>query len=136
MPDPENTALLRCAVDLFRKFKQFPQALRFAMQLNDMKLIEDIFLSCKDLWVCVCVCVSVTNIPVLWNDWCWGAHMGFHAVLEAWNFICIMCPDSFFFLYPGLVLFEKLHYYCIVGSIKHIIFGWMLRYSFTACIVG
>ena len=49
VPDPENTALLRCAVDLFRKFKQYPQALRFAMQLNDMKLIEDIFVSCKDL---------------------------------------------------------------------------------------
>ncbi|KAL8579194.1 26S proteasome non-ATPase regulatory subunit 2 [Nucella lapillus] len=49
VPDPENTSLLRCAVDLYRKFKQFPQAMRFAMQLNDMNLIEEIFLSCKDL---------------------------------------------------------------------------------------
>jgi 26S proteasome regulatory subunit N1 len=49
VPDPENTALLRCAVALYRKFKQFPQAMRFAMQLNDQTLIQDIFLSCKDL---------------------------------------------------------------------------------------
>nr|KAG5694635.1 hypothetical protein BaRGS_014730 [Batillaria attramentaria] len=51
VPDPENTALQRCTVELYRKFNQYPQALRFAMQLNDMKLIEEIFLSCKDLTI-------------------------------------------------------------------------------------
>ncbi|PVD33955.1 hypothetical protein C0Q70_05217 [Pomacea canaliculata] len=48
VPDPENTSLLHCAVELYRKFNQYPQALRCALQLNDMKLIQDIFISCKD----------------------------------------------------------------------------------------
>lgn len=46
--DPENTTLLQTALSLFRKFKQYPQALRLAMQLNDHSLIEEIFLSCPD----------------------------------------------------------------------------------------
>ncbi|KAJ8299161.1 hypothetical protein KUTeg_023221 [Tegillarca granosa] len=49
VPDPENLTLLKTAVELYRKFNQYPQALRFAMQLNDMKLVEEIFLSCKEL---------------------------------------------------------------------------------------
>ncbi|CAG5116596.1 unnamed protein product [Candidula unifasciata] len=48
VPDPENTVLLKCAVNLYRKFKQYPQALRFAMALNDMPLIEEIFFECPD----------------------------------------------------------------------------------------
>ncbi|KAL4225519.1 26S proteasome non-ATPase regulatory subunit 2 [Mactra antiquata] len=48
VPDPENLTLLKTAVDLYRKFNQYPQALRFAMELNDQTLIEDIFYSCKD----------------------------------------------------------------------------------------
>ncbi|XP_067655757.1 26S proteasome non-ATPase regulatory subunit 2-like [Haliotis asinina] len=51
VPDPENMVLLKTAVDLYRKFKQFPQALRSAMQLNDLKLVEEIFMSCKDLTI-------------------------------------------------------------------------------------
>ncbi|KAK5639354.1 hypothetical protein RI129_011846 [Pyrocoelia pectoralis] len=46
--DPENTTLLQTALHLFRKFKQYPQSLRLAMQLNDHQLIEEIFTSCKD----------------------------------------------------------------------------------------
>ncbi|XP_054714152.1 26S proteasome non-ATPase regulatory subunit 2-like [Uloborus diversus] len=46
--EPENTNLLLCALQLFRKFKRYPEALRVAMQLNDISLIEEIFLSCKD----------------------------------------------------------------------------------------
>ncbi|XP_074660514.1 26S proteasome non-ATPase regulatory subunit 2-like [Tubulanus polymorphus] len=48
VPDPENTNLLKTALELFRKFEKHTQALRCAMQLNDMELIEDIFTSCKD----------------------------------------------------------------------------------------
>jgi 26S proteasome regulatory subunit N1 len=40
---------MKTAVELYRKFKQFPQAIRFAMQFNDMKLVEEIFVSCKDM---------------------------------------------------------------------------------------
>ncbi|XP_017771918.1 PREDICTED: 26S proteasome non-ATPase regulatory subunit 2 [Nicrophorus vespilloides] len=46
--DPENTTLLKTALMLFRKFEQYPQALRLAMQLNDHQLIEEIFTSCSD----------------------------------------------------------------------------------------
>lgn len=49
VPDPENTTLLTTALDLFRKFNQYPQALRLAMQLNNHTLIEEIFTSCPDL---------------------------------------------------------------------------------------
>ncbi|KAG8238269.1 hypothetical protein J437_LFUL017408, partial [Ladona fulva] len=49
VPDPENTTLLQCALRLFKRFGQYPQALVLAMQLNDMKLIENVFTSCKDL---------------------------------------------------------------------------------------
>ena len=49
VPDPENLTLLKTAVDLYRRFNQYPQALRFAMQLNDLKLVEEIFMSCKDM---------------------------------------------------------------------------------------
>ena len=48
VPDPENTMLLRAALTIFRKFDEYPQALRLAIQLNDMDLIKEIFLSCND----------------------------------------------------------------------------------------
>ncbi|XP_046404712.1 26S proteasome non-ATPase regulatory subunit 2 [Ischnura elegans] len=51
VPDPENTTLLQCALRLFKRFGQYPQALRLAMQLNDPQLIESVFMSCKDLSV-------------------------------------------------------------------------------------
>ncbi|XP_025834364.1 26S proteasome non-ATPase regulatory subunit 2 [Agrilus planipennis] len=49
--DPENTTLLQTTLLLLRKFNQYPQALRIAMQLNDHQLIEEIFLSCRDVAV-------------------------------------------------------------------------------------
>ncbi|XP_034193451.1 regulatory particle non-ATPase 1 [Osmia lignaria lignaria] len=49
--DPENSTLLHAAAKLYRKFGQFPQAVRLAMQLNDLPLIEDIFTKCTDLSV-------------------------------------------------------------------------------------
>ena len=49
VPDPENTTLLKASLNLFKRFNQYPQALRIAMQLNDMHLIEEIFTSCNDL---------------------------------------------------------------------------------------
>lgn len=47
--DPENTTLLHAALKLYKKFSQYPQAMRLAMQLNDLPLIEDIFTNCPDL---------------------------------------------------------------------------------------
>lgn len=49
--DPEYTILLKTTMEIFRKFKQYPQALRLAMQLNERVLIEDIFKKCPDLAV-------------------------------------------------------------------------------------
>ncbi|XP_076353645.1 regulatory particle non-ATPase 1 [Tachypleus tridentatus] len=48
VPEPENTYLLKTALSLFRKYNRYPEALRLAMQLNDLKLVEEIFTSCKD----------------------------------------------------------------------------------------
>eukprot|EP00092_Neocalanus_flemingeri_P016482 GFUD01017835.1.p1 GENE.GFUD01017835.1~~GFUD01017835.1.p1 ORF type:complete len:916 (-),score=272.31 GFUD01017835.1:78-2825(-) len=48
VPDPENTNLLTTALNIFRKFKQFPQALRLALQLNDKAIVEELFNSCPD----------------------------------------------------------------------------------------
>jgi len=48
VPDPENTNLLKCALQIFRKFEQYPQALRLALQLNEKALVREIFLDCKD----------------------------------------------------------------------------------------
>jgi 26S proteasome regulatory subunit N1 len=49
VPDPENTQLLKTALRIFRKFDQYPQALRIAMQLNDMEEIKNIFEGCGDM---------------------------------------------------------------------------------------
>ncbi|KAL9642075.1 hypothetical protein ABK040_004124 [Willaertia magna] len=46
--DPENTQTLKIVYDVYRKLDKFPDALRMAMQLNDIKLIKDTFFSCKD----------------------------------------------------------------------------------------
>ncbi|KAI9554984.1 hypothetical protein GHT06_020273 [Daphnia sinensis] len=48
VPDPENVNLLKTALSIFRKFQQWPQALRLALQINDHSLIEETFLACKD----------------------------------------------------------------------------------------
>ena len=48
VPDPENTNLLKTALSIFRKFKQFPHAIRLALQLNDHQLVKEIFMECKD----------------------------------------------------------------------------------------
>merc|ERR1712106_1135601 len=48
VPDPENTNLLKTSLSIFRKFKQYPQAMRLALQLNDKDLVEDVFNSCSD----------------------------------------------------------------------------------------
>jgi len=48
VPEPENTNLLTTALDIFRQFKQYPQAMRLALQLNDKAIVEELFNSCPD----------------------------------------------------------------------------------------
>ncbi|CAB1348111.1 unnamed protein product [Coregonus sp. 'balchen'] len=49
VPEPENSALLKCSLNIFRKFNRYPEALRLALMLNDVELVENIFTSCKDI---------------------------------------------------------------------------------------
>jgi len=48
VPEPENTNLLHAALKLFRKFEEYPQALRLALQINDSNLVMEIFTQCPD----------------------------------------------------------------------------------------
>merc|ERR1712013_855904 len=48
VPEPENTNLLKTGLGIFRKFNQWPQAMRLALQLNDKALVEELFNSCPD----------------------------------------------------------------------------------------
>merc|ERR1712180_297274 len=48
VPEPENTNLLNTALQLFRKFDQYPHAMRIALQMNDPAKVQEIFQSCQD----------------------------------------------------------------------------------------
>ena len=53
--EPENSTLLIVAVNILRKFNKPAAAMRLAMQLNDLKLIRDIFFSCNNESVNNCI---------------------------------------------------------------------------------
>jgi len=46
--EPENINLLRTSLAIYRKFKQFPQAMRLALELQDNELIQKLFAECGD----------------------------------------------------------------------------------------
>lgn len=46
VPHPENTNLLKAAARILLKFNKYPEALRLAMQLQDITQIKDMILSC------------------------------------------------------------------------------------------
>ena len=48
VPEPEDSILLHTTIKTYLKFKQFPQALRLAMMLNDRDLIKKIFHECHN----------------------------------------------------------------------------------------
>lgn len=48
VPEPDDAILLRTALNIYRKFQGYPQALRLAMMLNDQRLVRDILLECPD----------------------------------------------------------------------------------------
>lgn len=47
VPEPEDSTLLKTALKIFREFDRQPEAMKLAIQLNDVDLIKDIFLSCS-----------------------------------------------------------------------------------------
>jgi 26S proteasome regulatory subunit N1 len=49
VPDPENVSLLKCALNLSKKFNQYTQAMRLALMINNLDDIKEIFLSCPDV---------------------------------------------------------------------------------------
>ncbi|KAM7286914.1 26S proteasome non-ATPase regulatory subunit 2 [Ixodes scapularis] len=48
VPEPENTNLLKTAMEIFLKYERYPEALRLAMQLNSLEVVQRIFIQCKD----------------------------------------------------------------------------------------
>ena len=46
VPEPEDSTLLKTALNIFRKFDHQPEAMKLAIHLNDVELIKDIFISC------------------------------------------------------------------------------------------
>lgn len=48
IPDPENNIILETALQLARKFKQYTQAMRLSLMLNDVEKVEQIFRDEKD----------------------------------------------------------------------------------------
>jgi len=51
VPEPEDTILLKTAYKLYLKFQQDQLALRCAIQLNDMDLMQEVFYNCKESFV-------------------------------------------------------------------------------------
>lgn len=45
LPSPDNTQVLQCATTLYRKFNDLGNALRSALKLNDMNLVQEIFMA-------------------------------------------------------------------------------------------
>lgn len=48
--DPENVEILRIAHQILIQVEKYPEALRVSIALNDFKLIEDTFHTCKDMY--------------------------------------------------------------------------------------
>ena len=48
VPDPENTHILQTALKIFLRFRKLPEALRLALQLNDLEQIQSILNNCED----------------------------------------------------------------------------------------
>ena len=46
--EPEDSQILKCALSIFRKFDRLPEAIKLALQLNDMDLVKEIFEAASD----------------------------------------------------------------------------------------
>lgn len=51
VPEPQDDDLKRCCLAIFRKFDQYPQAMQMALKLNDLSIIQEVFLSTQDLYM-------------------------------------------------------------------------------------
>jgi len=51
VPEPQDDALKRTCLDIFKNFNQWPQAMQMALKINDPKIIQDIFFQPEDKFV-------------------------------------------------------------------------------------
>eukprot|EP01100_Stratorugosa_tubuloviscum_P001671 TRINITY_DN1378_c0_g1_i1.p1 TRINITY_DN1378_c0_g1~~TRINITY_DN1378_c0_g1_i1.p1 ORF type:complete len:865 (-),score=424.26 TRINITY_DN1378_c0_g1_i1:147-2741(-) len=49
VPEPEDTEIFKTVLSIYRQMRQLPDALRVAIRLNDLEIIEQIYTSCEDL---------------------------------------------------------------------------------------
>lgn len=63
VPEPEDSTLLKTALNIFRKFDHQPEAMKLAIHLNDVDLIKDIFISCTGRYS-----VQLTVIHVIYTQ--------------------------------------------------------------------
>ena len=47
VPEPDDMKLLKTSLAIYRKFDRYPEAMKIAIQLNDVDLIKEVFLSCS-----------------------------------------------------------------------------------------
>lgn len=68
VPDPENTNLLKTCLNIFLKFKKYPDALRLAMQLGDIEQMKEIMHACEDGTVQKQLAFMVGRQQIFLND--------------------------------------------------------------------
>lgn len=68
VPDPENTNLLKTCLNIFLKFKKYPDALRLAMQLGDISQIKAIMHGCEDQTVQKQLAFMIGRQQIFLND--------------------------------------------------------------------
>lgn len=68
VPDPENTNLLKTSLNIFLKFKKYPDALRLAMQLGDVEQIKSIMHGCEDQTIQKQLAFMIGRQQIFLND--------------------------------------------------------------------
>lgn len=68
VPDPENTNLLKTSLNIFLKFKRYPDALRIAMQLGDIEQIKSIMHGCEDQTIQKQLAFMIGRQQIFLND--------------------------------------------------------------------
>ena len=62
VPEPDDTKLLKCSLAIYKKFDRYPEAMKIAIQLNNIELIKDVFLSCTGRYCSLCTTIFIYNV--------------------------------------------------------------------------
>lgn len=68
LPEPDDTTILKLALFLYLEMKNYPQALRIAMRLNDKTVIRDVFDKCEDEEIKKQLCFMLGRQHVFFED--------------------------------------------------------------------